>query len=175
MGEIAGHSRTVGQGVVTAASGGMAGAQCALPPGVLLTPLRQIPNPKGDIFHALTAADAGFHGFGEAYFTHILCGQTKGWKQHQRMVLNLIVPHGAVRFHLFDPVANNGSHVLLGSAPGLYARLTVPPGIWLAFSGVGPENNLILNLASIAHDPAEAQNADLGSWPVFGGILAEAQ
>lgn len=151
-----------------------------LPPGVIVTPLKQIANPKGDIFHALTNQSTGFHGFGEAYFTHIVCGQTKGWKQHQRMVLNLVVPQGAVRFHLFAPDgagegrAGEGSHILLGSAPDLYCRLTVPPGIWLAFSGVGAGSNLILNLASIAHDPHEARNAELDNWPLFGGILAEA-
>lgn len=146
-----------------------------LPAGVQVTPLKQIPNPKGDIFHALTRQDASFHGFGEAYFTHIASGQSKGWKQHQRMVLNLVVPVGAVRFHLFDEKSASGSHVLLGRDAALYARLTVPPGIWLAFSGVGCGENLILNLASIPHDPLEAKNAELASWLLFGGIFAEAQ
>ena len=34
--------------------------------GVILTPLKQIYHPKGDIFHAMKASDIGFIGFGEA-------------------------------------------------------------------------------------------------------------
>ncbi len=139
-----------------------------LPIGVILTPLQQIAHPKGDIFHVLKAQEASFHGFGEAYFTHIVQGETKGWRQHQKMRLNLVVPVGAVRFHLHDEATGLGSHVLLGNAPEHYARLTVPPGIWMAFSGVGSGTNLVLNLASIPHDPAEAANAALERWPLAG-------
>ena len=38
-----------------------------------------------------------------------------------------------------------------------YQRLTVPPGIWVAFSGEGPGENIVLNIASIPHDPVEAE------------------
>lgn len=144
------------------------GAVNALPAGVLVTPLRQIEHPKGAIYHAMTAVDPGFAGFGEAYFTQVLRGESKGWKQHMRMVLNLVVPVGAVRFHLHDERSGQGGHVMLGSAPQDYARLTIPPGIWVAFSGCGPAQNLVLNLASIAHDPAEATNRPLDSWPLYG-------
>lgn len=33
--------------------------------GVLLTPLKQITHPKGDVFHAMKCVDPGFEGFGE--------------------------------------------------------------------------------------------------------------
>ena len=39
--------------------------------GVILTPLKQIYHPKGDIFHAMKKSDIGFDGFGEAYFSTI--------------------------------------------------------------------------------------------------------
>ena len=41
-----------------------------------------------------------------------------------------------------------------------YARLTVSPGLWLAFKGLG-EDNLVLNIADIRHNPIEADNRDL--------------
>lgn len=137
-----------------------------LPSGIFVTPLKQVPSVKGDIFHALKLTDQGFHGFGEAYFTHILAGETKGWKQHTKMVLNLIVPVGTVRFHFYNEAESKASNVLLSSRPEEYMRLTVAPGNWLAFSGVGPDTNLILNLASIEHDPTEAINCDLTKWPL---------
>ncbi|MFW5613324.1 MAG: dTDP-4-dehydrorhamnose 3,5-epimerase, partial [Campylobacter hyointestinalis] len=41
-----------------------------------------------------------------------------------------------------------------------YQRLTVSPNLWMAFRGIG-EYNMLLNLASIEHDPNEAVNVDL--------------
>lgn len=137
----------------------------------LLTPLRRIANPLGDIYHAVKATDDGYAGFGEAYFTTVHQGAVKGWKQHSRMQLNLVVPEGAVCFYVRDDSGRQFRHVL-GSLDGAhgatYARLTVPPGYWVAFRGVGPGLNLVLNVASIAHDPAEATNAPLESHALWG-------
>ena len=136
------------------------------PPGVLLTPLAQVAHPKGAIFHALKAGDDAFHGFGEAYFTQIVHAEVKGWKRHSRMVLNLVVPQGAVRFYVVDEARGTRWSTVLGGAPEQYARLTVPPGVWVAFRGLAPGSSLILNVASIAHDPAEASNCALDTWPL---------
>ncbi|QBE64016.1 dTDP-4-dehydrorhamnose 3,5-epimerase [Pseudoduganella lutea] len=129
-----------------------------------LTPLARIAHPKGDVYHALKATDEGYAGFGEAYFTTVLHGVTKGWKQHTRMVMNLVVVAGEVTFHLHDAgTGRTASHTL---GEGNYARLTVPPGWWMAFTGTGAGTNLVCNLASIAHDPAEARNVDLSTFPL---------
>ena len=125
----------------------------------LLTPLKQIFHPKGDVYHAMKASDAGYAGFGEAYFTSVIAGETKGWKKHQRMTLNLVVPIGQVTFFVHDTASGATQRFDLG--PASYARLTVPPGLWVAFRGVGEGTNLVLNLASIEHDPAEAENLPL--------------
>ena len=57
--------------------------------GVVLTPLKQISNPKGDIFHVMKKSDKGFDGFGEAYFSAINKDNTKGWKKHTEMTLTV--------------------------------------------------------------------------------------
>ena len=57
--------------------------------GVRLHPLKHIVVPKGDILHALKSIDEDYIGFGEAYFSQIKYGQIKGWKKHNRMMLNL--------------------------------------------------------------------------------------
>jgi dTDP-4-dehydrorhamnose 3,5-epimerase len=129
-----------------------------------LTPLARIAHPKGDVYHAMKATDVGYAGFGEAYFTTVHHGVTKGWKQHTRMVMNLVVVAGEVTFHLHDAATGVTTSHALGD--GNYARLTVPPGWWMAFTGTGTGTNLVCNLASIPHDPAEAVNVDLATYPV---------
>jgi len=132
-------------------------------PGVTVTPLRRMPNPKGDIYHAVKSGEPGFGEFGEAYFSTVHAGTTKGWKLHKRMVMNLIVPVGDVTFYLRDDAGNTAS-VTLGSHH--YARLSVGPNIWMAFSGLSQPLNLVLNVASIPHDPEEAINVPLDTYPI---------
>lgn len=129
-----------------------------------VVPLRVIAHPKGDIRHALKASESTFYGFGEAYFTTILPGKTKGWKKHSRMHINLIVVQGEVVFHVHDEQAEHTDTFVLG--PNNYSRLHVPPGLWMAFGSRAESPSLVLNLASIEHDPEEAINADLDTFPL---------
>jgi len=129
--------------------------------GVTSNPLKIIQHPKGNIMHALKQSDPGFHGFGEAYFSTVINGEVKGWKMHHNMILNLVVPVGEIRFVLFDERPNSKSkgkfwQTIIGARE--YQRLTVPPLIWMAFQGVGNDLNLLLNIASIQHDPQEAES-----------------
>ena len=124
--------------------------------GVTLTPLKQITHPKGDIFHAMKASDDGFFGFGEVYFSTVNQGEVKGWKKHTEMTLNLVVVTGEIEFVVYD---DNGFYSVKLSKNN-YQRLTVEPGLWLAFRGVSIEN-MLLNLASIEHNANESENVDL--------------
>ena len=131
--------------------------------GVLLTPLKQIHHPKGNVFHGIKKSDPGFAGFGEAYFSTINFEDIKPWKKHLEMTLNFVVPIGKIRFVIFDdrhnsPTKHNFFDVVLGTDN--YQRITIPPGVWVAFSGVGSEYNLLLNLANLEHNPAEVERKE---------------
>ncbi len=126
--------------------------------GVMLKPLKQIHNPKGDVFHAMKKSDAGFDGFGEAYFSTIHKDYIKGWKKHTKMTLNLVVPVGKIEFVVYDENSKEFFSVQLSQDN--YQRLTVKPNLWMAFRGV-EKNSMLLNLASIEHDPSEAINVEL--------------
>ncbi len=133
--------------------------------GVSITPLRIIGGAQGSVMHALRSDSKEFAGFGEAYFSTVARGATKGWKQHTRMVSNLVVPVGAVRFVVHDgregsATRGDCSEIILSRAD--YRRLTLPPGLWFAFQGVGEGLNLILNIASIPHDPSEEKSLPIG-------------
>jgi len=126
--------------------------------------MRIIEHPMGDIFHGMKASDLGYAGFGEAYFTTIINGEIKGWKQHTKMVMNLVVPIGMVRFYVHDSIKNSTSVYEIGISN--YCRLTIPPGYWVAFEGRTSYTNLVLNLASLEHDPMEAVNQPLDTYPL---------
>ncbi len=131
--------------------------------GVILTPLRQIDTPKGAVWHAMKKSDTGFDGFGEAYFSFVNKDEVKGWKKHLKMTLNVIVPLGSIKFRLIDDredSATNGVGNEFVISTSNYQRLTVPSGVWMCFEGLG-ERNMLLNIASIEHDPSEAVNYPL--------------
>jgi len=132
--------------------------------GVLLTPLQKISHPKGDILHGVKKSDQGFIGFGEAYFTKVNFGQIKGWNKHKRMTLNLIVPTGKVVFVVYDDREKSktkANFLSIEISVDAYRRLTVPPGVWLAFKGKDAGINLILNVANMEHDPDEVERLNL--------------
>jgi dTDP-4-dehydrorhamnose 3,5-epimerase len=124
--------------------------------GVILTPLKQIHSLKGDVFHAMKKSDEGFFGFGEAYFSTINTGEIKGWKKHVEMTLNLIVIKGEIEFVVYD----EDSFYSVKLSKNNYQRLTVKPGLWLAFRGCSVES-ILLNLANIEHNLNESESIDL--------------
>mgnify|MGYP001593654466 CR=1 FL=1 len=134
--------------------------------GVTLTALRRITTPGGDVLHGMKRSDEGFAGFGEAYFSTIRKGHVKGWKRHNRMTLNFVVPSGQVRVCVWDERVGTQEYFLLGpdSAQG-YARLTIAPGLWVAFGGIAEGESLLLNIASIEHDPTESDSLPLEAFP----------
>jgi dTDP-4-dehydrorhamnose 3,5-epimerase len=143
-----------------------------------LTELKIIEQTQGYVMHGMRSSDGSCAGFGEAYFSTVNNGMIKGWKLHRKMTLNLIVPHGEIRFVVHGASADSlGGEVLpvldvvLGSKN--YSRLTVPPGFWVAFQGASAVSNILLNIANIEHDQAEAINRSTDFFNVQGFNLDE--
>ena len=132
--------------------------------GLILTPLQIFQGDSGDVLHGIRNNENSFCGFGEAYFSTINCGAVKGWKRHREMTLNIMVPCGEIRFVLFDdrensPTQNDFFSVELSRQN--YQRLTIPPMVWMAFRGMRKGLNMLMNVASIPHDPEESDSLDL--------------
>lgn len=126
--------------------------------GITIEPLKIINGSEGSVMHACKKSDNVFDKFGEAYFSTVNYGAIKGWKKHLRMISNIVVPSGAVKFVFFDDRVDSKTkdrffQVTLSLEN--YCRLTIQPGVWMAFKGMSSQSNLILNVASIEHDPLE--------------------
>ena len=126
---------------------------------ILINPLARIKTAGGDVLHALKQNDAGYTGYGEAYFSWADAGAIKAWKRHMRMTMNVIVPIGKVRFVFCLDAADDFRVEEIGV--DRYVRITVPPGIWFGFQGLAEQQSLVLNIANISHDPEEIQRLTL--------------
>lgn len=147
----------------------LANATCIA--GVETVPLRVIPTPGGPVLHMLRADSPLFAGFGELYFSEVLPGSVKAWKQHSQQTQHFAVPVGLLKVVLFDdreqsPTRGLVQEVLLGR-PDHYQLLRIPVGVWYGFTALGQTPALIANCADMPHDPAESTRleADAASIP----------
>jgi len=137
------------------------------------TELRRIETSGGEVIKALTAEEADFKGLGEAYFSRVNPGCVRGWKRHNEMTVNVVVPVGHVRFVVADESDDGISfeHFDLG-ADFTHGRLTIEPVTWFGFKG-GAEGGLVLNLSDIVHRPDEADGKQLDEFDYDWGPGAE--
>ena len=121
----------------------------------------------GNVLQGLKSSDRHFKGFGELYFSWIMPKKIKAWKKHKLMTMNLIVPHGLVKFVIFDEKKpDKFNEVILGNSHATihsYKRLIIEPNLWFGFQGIGNMMSLVVNLADIEHDPNEAEKTKLSS------------
>ena len=131
--------------------------------GVKLTPLKQILDERGKIMHMLRCDSDHFISFGEIYFSCVHPGAIKGWHLHTEMTLNYAVPHGNIKFVLYDDREESSTRgelqeIFLG--PSNYQLVTVPPKIWNGFKGVGSEMAFVANCSSIPHSREEIRRLE---------------
>jgi dTDP-4-dehydrorhamnose 3,5-epimerase len=128
--------------------------------GVALQDLAVIPADGGSVLRMLRPDWPLFAGFGELYFSEVLPGAVKAWKQHSRQTQHLAVPIGRLKLAIYDPRPGSASlgqirEYILGR-PDSYRLLRIPPGLWYGFTAIGSETALICNCADLPHDPKES-------------------
>jgi dTDP-4-dehydrorhamnose 3,5-epimerase len=131
--------------------------------GVLVHPLRQIPDERGKIVHMLRCDDPHFERFGEIYFSVVNPGVIKAWHLHKEMTLNYAVVSGMIKLALYDerpesPTRGEVQELFIGDSHHVLVR--IPPGVWNGFKGVGVTPAIVANCSTIPHDPAEIVRMD---------------
>jgi len=133
--------------------------------GVVITPLRQIPDDRGAVLHMLRNDAADFRRFGECYFSEVAPGAVKAWKRHTEQTQNLTVPVGRVRLVIYDnrsgSITNGRVQALELGRPDAYVRVQVPPGLWYGFACLSEVPALLANCADMPHRPAESEQMSM--------------
>lgn len=132
--------------------------------GLLLTKNKIISTPLGDIFHIIKASSEGFAGFGEVYISEVKKNKIKGWKRHKMIFINLTIIQGSVKIVIYDDRENSKTNGEINSfllGPNInYSRISIPPGLWVAFKGLD-QKNLVLNVIPEEHNYKESDNKPL--------------
>ena len=101
--------------------------------GVVVKPLRRIPDERGFVMHMLRADDPEFEKFGEIYFSTAYPGVIKGWHQHKEMTLNYAVVAGMIKLVLYDDregSSTQGEIQELFIGQENYQLVKIPPKVW---------------------------------------------
>jgi dTDP-4-dehydrorhamnose 3,5-epimerase len=132
---------------------------------LVITPLKQIIDERGAVFHFLKSDSPSFSNFGEAYFSKIYEGVVKGWKLHKIAQQNFCVPYGSVKIVVFDNRINSSSRGVLQEITlndiDNYFLLSMPAGLWYSFKCTSHEYAILANIINIKHSPDEAMSLPL--------------
>ncbi|MBP6323490.1 MAG: dTDP-4-dehydrorhamnose 3,5-epimerase family protein [Chitinophagales bacterium] len=131
--------------------------------GVIITQKKIICDDRGRIMHIMKSQDANYTQFGEVYISTVYPGIVKGWHLHDKMILNYVVVKGMIKFAMYDARKESATfgkiqEVCLGEHN--YVQVTVPPGVWNGFMGLGTEEAIVINFTDIPHDPNEIHRCD---------------
>lgn len=123
--------------------------------GVSVRELMVFENEQGGVKHMLKKQWPEFNSFGEVYFSTINKGIIKGWKKHDRTILNYTVPVGNVKVVIYDDNKDSSTYQQIGEyilGETNHVLLTIPPKVWYSFSPLNDEKAIICNLINLEHD-----------------------
>lgn len=116
--------------------------------GVVLKPLRVIPDERGFLMEMLRSDDEIFERFGQAYITACYPGVVKGWHYHRKQTDHFVCVKGMAKVVLFDqreesPSRGRVQEFFIGERNP--ALLKIPPLVMHGFKAVGNEMAMIIN------------------------------
>jgi dTDP-4-dehydrorhamnose 3,5-epimerase len=126
--------------------------------GVIVKPLKKIPDERGCIFYMLRNDYPEFEQFGEIYFSMVYPNAIKAWHLHKKMILNYAVISGMIKLVLYDDRENSptkGELMEIFTGEQNYCLIKIPSGIWNGFKEIGDKPAIVANCATIPHDPEE--------------------
>lgn len=128
--------------------------------GVQIIPLQRFPDERGSVKLVMRESDPGFGAIQQVYVSTVYPGTVKGWHRHHRKTLNYVCVSGLIRL----VIAPNMNHVPLQRVKPRdaefteivmgetnYVRVSIPPGTWNAFLGLGDREAVIVNCASLPY------------------------
>ena len=111
--------------------------------------LQKFKDERGSVLHGMKCNDSESFGIREVYFSTVNYGFYKGWKKHQKMVLNLIVIEGEILFYLADSEFTEFKEIII--CKNDLKRITIMPNQWLSFTSLVQPSSTIMNIANLTN------------------------
>ncbi len=139
--------------------------------GVVVKPLRVIPDERGRLMEILRCDDAVYEKFGQVYMTAAYPGVVKGWHYHRLQTDHFAVVHGMMKLVLWDgrdpalgyghegpvsPTANMVNEFFMGQHNPILVK--IPIGVMHGFKAIGTTEAIVINIPTMPYrydDPDE--------------------
>lgn len=126
--------------------------------GVVIKPLKVIPDERGYLMEIIRSDDSFFEKFGQCYLTAVYPGVVKGWHYHKVQVDHFCVVKGMAKVVLYDgregsKTKGEVNEFFMGERNPIALR--IPCGVLHGMKGVGIETALLLNTPSEVYDYAQ--------------------
>jgi dTDP-4-dehydrorhamnose 3,5-epimerase len=119
--------------------------------GVVIKPLRVIPDERGYLMEILRADDPFYEKYGQTYLTVVYPGVVKGWHYHKKQTDLMCAVKGMAKVVLYDdrkdsPSRGEVTELFIGERNPVLVK--IPPGVLHGMKGVGSEPAYIINTPS---------------------------
>ena len=139
--------------------------------GVVIKPLRVIPDERGRLMEILRCDDDVFEKFGQVYMTSAYPGVVKGWHYHRLQTDHFAVVKGMIKLVLWDgrdpalgygyegdpsPTANMVNEFFMGMHNPVLVK--IPRMVMHGMKAVGEEEAIVINVPTMPYrhgDPDE--------------------
>jgi len=125
--------------------------------GVVVTPLKPIPDERGRLMEIFRSDDPDFERFGQVYMTTAYPGVVKAWHYHAKQTDNFVCVYGMMKVALYDarddsPTRGEANEFFMGIWNPI--RLRIPKGVYHGFKCISTCEAIIINT------PTEVYNRD---------------
>ena len=123
--------------------------------GVILKPLRVIPDERGFLMEILRCDDPFFERFGQTYLSVVYPGVVKGWHYHKLQTDRFTIVHGMAKIVLYDqrdgsPTRGKVQEIFAGNLNPVL--VVVPPGVCHGVKGIGTTPAYMINVPTHPYD-----------------------
>lgn len=139
--------------------------------GVIIHPLKVIPDERGRLMEIVRADDPFFSGFGQVYLTTVYPGVVKAWHYHARQTDCFTCVKGMVKVALYDdregsPTRGTVNEIYMGEHNA--CLVVVPPGVYHGWKCISESEAYMVNVPSEPYNRSDPD--EYRAEPHEGGI-----
>jgi dTDP-4-dehydrorhamnose 3,5-epimerase len=126
--------------------------------GVTINRLKVVPDERGWLMEILRCDDPLFEKFGQVYITTAYPGVVKAWHYHKKQTDNFTCVRGMMKVVLWDARKESSTYqnlVELFVGEKNPVLISVPPGVYHGFKGIGTDTAYFLSIPTLPYNYAE--------------------